>query len=335
MEFIPSLSDTPNDFFIIIYVTQETFDTQSYFMTACSKLTDTVSVCDFKKIHLEKTNEFMCKELGEGYINSHVKHADYFICLMNKSNSSLAGFLYGNIFINKDFVIYGLRQVINPWVLLNIDVLCGHELLKGVGFVLILFVKCLTCYIVETIKENELQRLKEGLPPINKTGFVLESVPDVNTQKFYERNEIKQLSGRPFNFVLHPRYWNVPDDIDKISELIHSLNHSKIKLKKSSTEKQDMLHLIEILSPRSARTFLLEGAIELKETEKVDGSAKTSELELDPAIEETKKGEAPGGGSKKKNKRNKTKKYKTKKYKTKKYKTKKYTTKKYKTKNKK
>jgi len=196
LDFKGSLGETTNRFFIVIYTTSHNFH-NPVFMDAVNKMTPYVLEQDFNKISLSNALSYLCHDkLNDEYILEKIEDADFLVCLMNQEDGTIAGFMYGRLFLDKIFQYYG--KYFLPWVLFEIDILCGHSLLKGPGIIMMNFLKCFTYYL-------SIFNLRHSTPK-EKSGFVLYSDDNEKAVRYYDRSGVNIL-----NKSIHDlRFWKIP-----------------------------------------------------------------------------------------------------------------------------
>lgn len=187
------------------------------FIDACRKISNIVVLLDdLNKLSLQDTVYNVCGSsdggVSEDYILKYFKLSNFLICLMNHEDYSIAGFVYGHSVYKQ-----GKPNKYN-WLAFEIEVLCGHNSMKKVGFQLSNILKLLVVEIHKVEKK------------IN--GFTLHSVNVPSTLAFYDRQEIVPLDiSQPLE-----RFWKI-----KQGDLREFMKTTRMQMKRKTPSSFEFL----------------------------------------------------------------------------------------------
>ena len=236
--FQHSRKKTINRFFFVVYVNKETSDNVT-FMDACRKLTNLIVRVSFSRVNIIGKYKYLCKGmLNPEYIIQQLHHADFLVCVLNQVDGTLAGYTFGNLYINDTYSRQISLRYSMPlrWAAFYIKVLCGHSLFKGPGPVLMNFLKCLTYYI--------------SLLEPTKNGFMLDSIDTKDTIAFYQSNGVIPFIDQPIlpdvdmneSLDINPnlfRFWVLPP-YKKMKPILKQFKKYDIKFKVNPREREGL-----------------------------------------------------------------------------------------------
>lgn len=202
------------------------------FINSCRQISNIVVLLDdLNKLSLQDAVSNVCLSRDGGVDEEHIikyfKQSNFLICLMNHDDYSIAGFTYGHSVYKPN-----KPNKLN-WMAFEVEILCGHNQMKSVGYNLTNILKLI---VLEINKTN---------PKI--IGFILTSVKVPSTLQFYDRQEIIPMNkSNPLK-----RFWQIGER--DITTLRERLRTSRIQLKVKTPTSSSSIEKFEFLD-RSSHT---------------------------------------------------------------------------------